>query len=167
MWHVAGLSQLIPCAVVRIIRGGVLLVAASIMMSPAKATGCGSPPPSKLQPPNPQAGCACGRQPENQEILLARETRPDRLPPLSLTRYSARRRRSGRRCKLATADNNTTGRFMKQEFVLDVVEGAGDELIAEVQKRVNDGIGFIVTDASAPTLLKLADALDGQGRGHL
>ncbi len=50
--------------------------------------------------------------------------------------------------KLAIADNNTTGHFMKQEFMLDVV--------AERQSRTNwsrksssgstEGIGFIVAD---------------------
>ncbi len=48
---------------------------------------------------------------------------------------------------------------MKQEFILDVIEGTGDELVAEVQKRVGEGVGFVVTDASAPTLLKMADAI--------
>ena len=34
-----------------------------------------------------------------------------------------------------------------------------DELVAEVQKRVADGIGFVVADASAETLLAIADAI--------
>ncbi len=62
--------------------------------------------------------------------------------------------------KLAISDNNTTGQFLKQEFSLDVVQSASpDSLVAEVAKRVDEGIAFIVADVSADTLLKMADAI--------
>lgn len=62
--------------------------------------------------------------------------------------------------KLAIADNNTTGRFLNQEFSLDVVENAKiDGLIADVSAKVAAGTKFVVVDASPDTLLKLADAL--------
>ena len=50
--------------------------------------------------------------------------------------------------RLAINDNNTTGRFLKQEFTLDVVQsGDAQELVAEVRKRVDAGVSFIVADA--------------------
>jgi ABC transporter substrate binding protein (PQQ-dependent alcohol dehydrogenase system) len=92
-------------------------------------------------------------------ILMAREIREDRLPPLSLLDIPPPDDGVAG-AKLAIADNNTTGRFLKQEFSLDVVQSASrDELIAEIVKRVDQGIGYIVADASAETLLKLSDAL--------
>ena len=62
--------------------------------------------------------------------------------------------------KLAISDNNTTGRFLNQEFTLDVSENAKvDGLIADVSAKVAAGTKFVVVDASPDTLLKLADAL--------
>lgn len=102
---------------------------------------------------------AAGKQ--HISILIVREQR-DRLPPLSLLDMPPADDGVGG-AKLAIADNNTTGRFLNQEFSLDVVEsGKPDELIAEVKKRVEAGIGFIVTDVSADTLIALADAVNGK-----
>ncbi|MEQ1696368.1 MAG: ABC transporter substrate-binding protein [Hyphomicrobiaceae bacterium] len=62
--------------------------------------------------------------------------------------------------KLAISDNNTTGKFLNQEFTLDTVEsGTVDGLIADVSAKVGAGAKFVVVDASPDTLLKLADAL--------
>jgi ABC transporter substrate binding protein (PQQ-dependent alcohol dehydrogenase system) len=126
-------------------------------MSPARAQDAAAPAPeAPAAQPAPAAAPAGDIQ--KIKILMARETRPDRLPPLSLLDIPpADDGLAG--AKLAINDNNTTGRFTKQEFDLDVVEGTGDALVAEVQKRVGEGIGFVVADASAPTLLKLADAI--------
>src|SRR6478736_3204231 len=51
--------------------------------------------------------------------------------------------------QLALKDNNTTGRFTKQDFTLDV------ELVAS-------GGDFILVDAPAETLLELSDSVNGQ-----
>jgi ABC transporter substrate binding protein (PQQ-dependent alcohol dehydrogenase system) len=62
--------------------------------------------------------------------------------------------------KLAIDDNNTTGKFLKQNFVLESVENTdAAALVAEVKKRVEAGIGFVVLDVAAPTVLALSDAV--------
>lgn len=92
-------------------------------------------------------------------ILMAREIREDRLPPLSLLDIPPPDDGVAG-AKLAISDNNTTGRFLKQEFDLDIMQSAVPaELVAEVTKRVDGGIGYVVADASPSTLLALADAL--------
>lgn len=92
-------------------------------------------------------------------ILMAREIREDRLPPLSLLDIPPPDDGVAGG-KLAVADNNTTGRFLKQEFSLDIVQSTQrDELVAEVVKRVDQGVGYVVVDATAETVLALSDAL--------
>ncbi len=92
------------------------------------------------------------------KILMARELR-DLPPPLSLLDIPPPDDGVGG-AKLATADNNTTGKFIKQEFILDVVENEKpDALVAEVVKRVDAGSAFVVVDAAPKTVLALADAL--------
>jgi ABC transporter substrate binding protein (PQQ-dependent alcohol dehydrogenase system) len=93
-------------------------------------------------------------------IVLAREQR-DRLPPLSLLDFPPEDEGIAG-AKLAINDNNTTGRFLKQEFTLDVVQSASvPELVAEVRKRVDQGARFVVVDAGPQAVLALADALKG------
>ncbi|HJZ33214.1 MAG TPA: ABC transporter substrate-binding protein [Hyphomicrobiaceae bacterium] len=94
---------------------------------------------------------------EKITIILARERR-DLPPPLSLLDMPAADDAvAGGR--LAINDNNTTGRFLKQEFVLEVVDGGAEELIAAVGQRVRQGVAFVVIDGSPATVLALADAL--------
>jgi ABC transporter substrate binding protein (PQQ-dependent alcohol dehydrogenase system) len=94
-------------------------------------------------------------------VVLARELR-EKLPPLSLLDFPPPDDGVAG-ARLAINDNNTTGRFLKQEFALDVVEStAAPELISEVRKRVDAGAAFVVADAGAETLLALADALRGR-----
>jgi len=107
----------------------------------------------------PRADAAADPSVLKIRILMAREIREDRLPPLSLLDIPPPDDGVAG-AKLAIADNNTTGRFLKQEFALDIVQSASpDELVAEVKKRVDEGIAYVVADASAETLLALADAL--------
>jgi ABC transporter substrate binding protein (PQQ-dependent alcohol dehydrogenase system) len=94
-------------------------------------------------------------------IVLARELR-DVPPPLSLldTRPSDEGVAGAR---LAINDNNTTGRFLKQAFTLEVVESSKPgELVTEVTKRAEGGASLIVADASPQTVIALADALKGR-----
>jgi ABC transporter substrate binding protein (PQQ-dependent alcohol dehydrogenase system) len=94
-------------------------------------------------------------------IVLARELR-DTPPPLSLLDFPPQDDGVAG-ARLGINDNNTTGRFLKQEFALDVVQSASArELIAEAVKRVDAGAGLIVVDAGAETVLALADALNGR-----
>ena len=94
-------------------------------------------------------------------IVLARELRdlPPPLSPLDMPPQDD----GVAGARLAINDNNSTGRFLKQEFTLEVVQsGNGDELVTEVGKRAAAGVSFIVVDASPQTLLALADSLKGQ-----
>ena len=91
-------------------------------------------------------------------IVLARERR-ELPPPLSLLDTPAKDDAVAG-AQLAINDNNTTGRFLNQEFHLEIVQGmAGDELIAEVDARVRNGASFIVLDATPQTVVALADRL--------
>jgi len=61
--------------------------------------------------------------------------------------------------QLAIDDNNTTGKFLGQSFALEEIMLNGkDDPTAVVQKFSNRGISLIVTDVSADSLLKAADA---------
>ena len=94
-------------------------------------------------------------------IVLARQLR-DVAPPLSL--LDAPPPDDGiAGARLAISDNNTTGRFLKQEFALEVVE-SGDirDLVAQVNKQVESGASFIVADASPRAVVALADSLQGR-----
>jgi len=94
------------------------------------------------------------------EIVYVKEDR-ERLPPLSLLDFRPPNEGYDG-AKLAIDDNNTTGRFLKQSFTLGaVIGGKSDELIANVVAEAKSGVGFFVVDATAETLLALADALKG------
>jgi ABC transporter substrate binding protein (PQQ-dependent alcohol dehydrogenase system) len=91
-------------------------------------------------------------------IVLARELR-ELPPPLSLLDMPPPDDGVAG-ARLAINDSNTTGRFLKQEFTLEVVQsGKTRELIAEIKKRVEAGISFIVADTSPRTMIALADSL--------
>jgi ABC transporter substrate binding protein (PQQ-dependent alcohol dehydrogenase system) len=94
-------------------------------------------------------------------IVLAREQR-NLPPPLSLL-DAAPADEGVAGARLAISDNNTTGRFLRQEFVLEVVQSANaDELVAEVKKRVEAGVAFVIADTSPQALIALADAVKGR-----
>lgn len=64
--------------------------------------------------------------------------------------------------EIALKDNNTTGRFTKQQFVLDVERvPIGGDAVAALEKLTASGHHFVLVDAPADTLLKLADAANG------
>ena len=93
--------------------------------------------------------------------MLARELREEPLPLSLLDLPPKDLGIAG--AKLAITDNNTTGRFMNQEFKLDVIENADPaKLIEEVVQKVDAGAHFIIVDASPATLLKMADAVKGK-----
>jgi ABC transporter substrate binding protein (PQQ-dependent alcohol dehydrogenase system) len=129
--------------------GGVALLAAAVAVQLAFAL----PVSSEAQAPAAAV--------QKIGIVLARELR-DRPPPLSLLDF-APQDDGVAGARLAINDNNTTGRFQKQEFALDVAENASvPDLIAEVVKRVDAGAGLIVADMGPEALLQLADALKGR-----
>jgi ABC transporter substrate binding protein (PQQ-dependent alcohol dehydrogenase system) len=66
--------------------------------------------------------------------------------------------------RLATADNNTTGRFIDQQFELTDVPARGlDELPGALDKMIEQGIALVLTDIPAEPLLGLAAA--GKAKG--
>jgi ABC transporter substrate binding protein (PQQ-dependent alcohol dehydrogenase system) len=119
------------------------------------------PAPAQQAAPAGPVAPAAAQPAQKIDILFVRET-IDRAPPLSLLDIPpADRGIAGAR--LAIADNNTTGKFMKQEFVLDSLEsGNPEEILAEVTKRVDGGLHFVLLDVQADTLLKLSDMLKGK-----
>jgi ABC transporter substrate binding protein (PQQ-dependent alcohol dehydrogenase system) len=61
---------------------------------------------------------------------------------------------------IALKDNNTTGRFTKQEFTLEVERvPIGGDAVAALMKLVESGHHFVLVDAPADVLLRLADAV--------
>jgi ABC transporter substrate binding protein (PQQ-dependent alcohol dehydrogenase system) len=65
--------------------------------------------------------------------------------------------------EMALKDNNTTGKFTGQEFMLDVEQvPIGGEAVAALAKLVDSGHHFILVDAPADTLLAMADSVKGK-----
>ncbi len=65
--------------------------------------------------------------------------------------------------EIALKDNNTTGRFTKQQFILDVERvPVGGDAVAVLEQLVASGHYFVLVDAPAKTLLELADAVKGK-----
>ncbi|HYP58212.1 MAG TPA: ABC transporter substrate-binding protein [Beijerinckia sp.] len=61
--------------------------------------------------------------------------------------------------RLATEDNNTTGRFLDQTYTIeDRRLKEGEDPLTALNGFANEGISFILADLPAPDLLKLADA---------
>jgi ABC transporter substrate binding protein (PQQ-dependent alcohol dehydrogenase system) len=91
-------------------------------------------------------------------IVYVKEQRK-RLPPLSLLDYPPDNEGIAG-AELAIDDNNTTGRFLKQDFSVEMISSPKrDELIEGVVAKAKAGVGFFVVDVSAETLLALSDAL--------
>jgi ABC transporter substrate binding protein (PQQ-dependent alcohol dehydrogenase system) len=65
--------------------------------------------------------------------------------------------------RLAIEDNNTTGKFLNQRFVLDEVKVKDSDDIAKVATDLAGHNDYIITDLSADALLKVADALRDRG----
>ena len=66
--------------------------------------------------------------------------------------------------RLAINDNNTTGRFMDQQFDLsDVSVRESDDPVAALEGLAGQGIALVLTDVPAPQLLKLAAAASDKG----
>jgi ABC transporter substrate binding protein (PQQ-dependent alcohol dehydrogenase system) len=65
--------------------------------------------------------------------------------------------------KLAIQDDNTTGRFMGQQFELvDVPLREDDDPVAELGKLAGRGVLLVMTDTPGEIVLKLANAAAGQ-----
>jgi ABC transporter substrate binding protein (PQQ-dependent alcohol dehydrogenase system) len=65
--------------------------------------------------------------------------------------------------RLAIDDNNTTGKFLNQHFILEEVRlGDGDDAAAAAMSLASRN-GFVIADLPAEALLKAADALRDRG----
>lgn len=61
--------------------------------------------------------------------------------------------------QVAIEDNNTTGRFLKQDFTLKaVLVPAGGDVKAAFEALLKEGFQFVILNAPAPMLLEIADA---------
>lgn len=122
--------------------------------------------PVRAEDAAPPAGAAPAATPAEAQhdvipIVLARELRDDPLPLSLLDLPPKDLGLAG--AKLAITDNNTTGRFMNQEFKLDPIEESDPaKLVQDVVQKVDAGAHFVLVDATPATLLKLADALKGK-----
>jgi ABC transporter substrate binding protein (PQQ-dependent alcohol dehydrogenase system) len=68
--------------------------------------------------------------------------------------------------RLAVEDNNTTGKFLNQRFVIDDVRlKEADDPAAAVTALADRGVSIVIADLPADALLKAADA--GRARGLL
>jgi ABC transporter substrate binding protein (PQQ-dependent alcohol dehydrogenase system) len=65
--------------------------------------------------------------------------------------------------RLAIEDNNTTGRFLNQHFLLDEIRLKDGDDVAKAAATLSGHDGFIIADLSADELLKVADALRDRG----
>lgn len=132
-----------------------LLSSAVLLVAP-----CGATLSAVAQTSDSQPGAEKSQPAEVQRIsiVLARELQ-DLPPPLSLLDFPPKDKGIAG-AELAIRDNNTTGRFLKQEFSLEVIESnSAEELVSKVVDRVKAGARFVVTDARAETVLALSDAL--------
>ncbi len=65
--------------------------------------------------------------------------------------------------QLSIKDNNTTGRFLKQEFTLEAVSVPADgDPVAAFQALLDAGFQFVILDLPAAALLEVADRAQGQ-----
>lgn len=65
--------------------------------------------------------------------------------------------------QIALKDNNTTGRFTKQQFTLDVAQvPIGGDAVKALETLVEAGHHYVLVDAPAEILLRLSDAVKGK-----
>jgi len=65
--------------------------------------------------------------------------------------------------EIALKDNNTTGKFTKQQFSLDVERvPIGGDAVPALETLIDSGHHFILVDAPAEVLLRLSDAAKGK-----
>ena len=101
---------------------------------------------------------AAGEAKEKQ-IISALVLRVDKPRPLPISRLDLPPEDLGfAGGALATEDNNTTGRFMGQEYVTKNVAVPPEEALAAMEAAIGEGAQYIVVLADAPMVLKLADA---------
>jgi ABC transporter substrate binding protein (PQQ-dependent alcohol dehydrogenase system) len=133
----------------------------ALLLSAALALVCAALTANRQPLAGVPAETAASTEVQGIPIVLARERR-DLPPPLSLLDV-APQDDGVAGAKLAINDNNTTGRFLKQQFALELIESNKvEDLVAQTKKRVEAGAAFVVVDMSPPAVTALADALKGR-----
>src|SRR5262245_54070541 len=92
------------------------------------------------------------------EINIGYLRRADPKSTLSLTQTPAANDGLGG-ARLAIDDNNTTGRFLNQQFSLeDIRLDGGADAVAATMALAERGVSLVIVDLPADALLKAADA---------
>jgi ABC transporter substrate binding protein (PQQ-dependent alcohol dehydrogenase system) len=112
-------------------------------------------PPSKEQPESPPAPAA------GFAMVPIGYLKQEVKRPLPLSRLNVEPEDLGLAgAEIALKDNNTTGRFTKQQFTLDVeTVPIGGDAVAALQKLADSGHHFVLVDAPGETLLRLSDSV--------
>ena len=127
----------------------------------AQPSSAANPPPAAPAEPPANPAATAKKDVLSIPVLVLKQIR-DKNPPLSLLDIPpADEGVAG--AKLGIADDNTTGKFLNQNYKLEVVENANvDELIKAAEEKITGGDNFIIADLDPPGLLKLADAFAGK-----
>jgi ABC transporter substrate binding protein (PQQ-dependent alcohol dehydrogenase system) len=115
-------------------------------------------PQSEGEPPSPSAPAAA------LTMVPVGYLKQEVKQPLHLSRLNVEPEDLGvAGAEIALKDNNTTGRFTKQQFTLDVEKvPVGGDAAGSLQKLADSGHHFVLVDAPADTLLKLSDSIKGK-----
>ena len=140
-----------------ILLGSLLLtfVTSASFAEESAAPAAAAPAPAAAAP-SQSAGVAAQKAGVTISVVYLRQTREKPLPLSLLDQPPADEGIAG--VKLGLDDNNTTGRFLKQSFKLDVIDGDTDTLIKSGQQKIAEGANFFIADMEPEALLKLADA---------
>ncbi len=148
------------------LRSASLLLAACLSLALAEpamvaAADPGEPPASAPTPPAPTPSQGAGAAPVEIPIGYLKQEVKTLIP---LSRLHVEPEDYGiAGAELALQDNNTTGRFTKQHFTLDVERvPIGGDAVAALQQLLDSGRRFILVDAPADTLLALSDSVKGK-----
>jgi ABC transporter substrate binding protein (PQQ-dependent alcohol dehydrogenase system) len=144
---------------------GALAVGVLLAWAPGTFAEDTPAPPAAAAPTAPAAKDANEPPPGKDmmviPVVVARELRDEPLPLSLLDLPPPDLGIAG--AKLGIQDDNTTGRFLNQQFKMDVVEESDpDKLIKDIVAKVDAGTHFVLADLSPAALLKLADALAGK-----
>ncbi len=140
-----------------------MLSPARLLLAPlALSLGlCGLAPASAQGPAQAQEPAAPAIPPSETHIGLIYRPEP---APSSYDAEAVPEDEGVAGARMAVKDNNNTGRFTKQTYVLDEVALTGNQDgVAAARDLVGRGIRYLVVALPAAELLAIADALKGQG----
>lgn len=139
-------------------------LAAVLALAPFAAFAGDASPAAPEAPAQPAASRPAEKADLNFTILYVRKNAPEReqvLPLSLLDQPTPDKGIAG--AKLGIDDNNTTGRFVKQHFKLEVIEDSDVEvLIKKTKDAIAGGGNYAIADMDPEALIKFADALAGQ-----